>query len=331
MAPVLHGGSVCGRATGPILVAGAGAVGSVFGALLQRAGWSVTLLGRPAHLAAVEHRGLQVEGLFGAFVTSDLRLTDSPAGLQGPYAAILLTAKAYDTARIVRAVAPYLAHDGVVISLQNGLGNVEEAAQAVGPHRVIGGRVIFGAMLTGPGRVRVTVYAEPVMVGSPDPGRHPTLDADARRWAEFFAAAGIPSEYTDEIVPYLWSKVLYNAPLNPLGAVLGLTYGELAEDPELRTVMDGIIDEAYAVARARAVGLRWTSAESFRREFYGRLVPATASHRSSMLQDIERGRPTEVDAINGRVCEYGRDAGVSTPLNEAVTRLVRAKARCGRD
>ena len=107
---------------------------------------------------------------------------DTPDGLRGPYAAVLLTVKAYDTARMVRAVAPSLADDGVVISLQNGLGNVEEAAQAVGPQRVAGGRVIFGAILTDPGRVRVTVYAEPVMVGSPDPGRYPSLDANARRW-----------------------------------------------------------------------------------------------------------------------------------------------------
>ena len=319
---------------GSILVAGAGAVGSVFGAALQRAGWAVTLLGRPAHLAAIERQGLHVEGLFGTFAVPGLRLADAPSGLGGPYQAVLLTVKSYDTARMARAVAPYLADDGVVISLQNGLGNVEEAAQAVGPHRVAGGRVIFGAMLTDPGRVRVTVYAEPVMVGSPDPGRYPSLDASARRWAAAFAAAGIPSEYTDEIVAFLWSKVLYNAPLNPLGAVLGLTYGELAEDPELRRVMDAIIDEAYGVARARGVGLRWASAASFRREFYERLVPATAGHRSSMLQDIERGRPTEVDAINGRVCAYGRDVAVPTPLNAAVTRLVRAKAakaRCTTD
>ncbi len=323
-----------GTPAGPILVAGAGAVGSVFGALLQRAGCGVTLLGRPAHLTAIAQGGLQVEGLFGTFRTSGFRLAEAPAGLAGPYAAVLLTVKAYDTARVVQAAAPYLAHDGVVISLQNGLGNVEQAAQAVGPQRVIGGRVIFGAMLTDPGRVRVTVYAEPVMVGSPDPGRYPSLDAHARRWAEVFAGAGIPSAYTDDIIAYLWAKVLYNAPLNPLGAVLGLTYGELAEDPELRAVMDGIIDEAYAVARARAVRLRSASAEGFRREFYGRLVPATAGHRSSMLQDIERGRPTEIDAINGRIGEYGRALHIPTSLNDAVTRLVRAKVakvRCGRD
>jgi 2-dehydropantoate 2-reductase len=164
------------------------------------------------------------------------------------------------------------------------------------------------------------------MVGSPEPGRFTDLDAEARQWAEIFAEAGIPSEYTDEIVGYLWSKVLYNAPLNPLGALLGVTYGELSQDPGLRTIMDGIIHEAYAVARARGVGLRWKGADGFRREFYGRLVPATAGHRSSMLQDIERGRPTEIDAINGKICEYGRQSGVPTPLNDALARLVRAKA-----
>ena len=124
---------------------------------------------------------------------------------------------------------------------------------------------------------------------------------------------------------YLWSKVLYNAPLNPLGAILGLSYGALAANPDLRALMNGIIDEAHAVAVAHGVGLHWQTAEAFREEFYGRLVPATADHRSSMVQDIERRRPTEVEAINGRIWAYGRTAGVPTPLNQAMTRLMRAK------
>jgi 2-dehydropantoate 2-reductase len=181
-------------------------------------------------------------------------------------------------------------------------------------------------VVTDPGRVQVTVYAEPVMLGSLCPGRFVELDAAARRWAGVFAESGIPAEATDEILAYLWAKVLYNAPLNPLGAILGLTYGELARNRDLCVVMDGIIDETFAVARAQGVSLAWPTASGFRESFYGRLVPATASHRSSMLQDIERGRPTEIDAINGRVWEYGRASGIATPLNEMMTRLVRAKS-----
>ncbi len=318
------------RARERVLVAGAGAVGSVFGGLLCRAGWPVTLLGRAGHLHAIRQDGLWVSGLFGEHRISGLGLATDPEDLAGPYAAVLLTVKSYDTEAMARRVARHVAPDGVVISLQNGLGNIEEAARAVGPERVVGGRVIFGAVVTDPGRVRVTVYAEPVMLGSPWPGRFAALDAAARRWAGAFAAVGIPAETTDEILAYLWAKVLYNAPLNPLGAILGLTYGELAANSDLRVVMDGIIDETFAVARAQGVPLQWPTVSRFREAFYGRLVPATAGHRSSMLQDIERGRATEIDAINGRVWEYGRPAGIATPLNEMVTRLVRAKATQGR-
>ena len=294
--------------------------------MLCRAGWPVTLLGRSAHLAAIAERGLHIGGLWGEQTISGFELATDAGALEGSYAAVLLTVKAYDTATMARTIAPYLGPRGVVISLQNGLGNIEEATSAVGAERVVGGRVIFGAILTDPGSVQVTVYAEPVMLGSPHPGQHPALDAAAQRWARALSNAGIPCEHSDEIIAYLWSKVLYNAPLNSLGAVLGLSYGELAADPDLRAIMDRIVDEAHGVAQARGVALRWPSAAAFREEFYGRLVPATAGHRSSMLQDIDRGRPTEVEAINGRVWEYGRSAGVPTPVNEAMTRLVRAKA-----
>lgn len=311
----------------PILIAGAGALGSVFGGMLRRAGWPVTLLGRRVHLQAIERRGLSIGGLWGTHSVSGFSLATDSGELAGPYATVLLTVKAYDSASVVRLIAPHLAPHGVVISLQNGLGNTEEAAAVVGQERVLGGRVIFGAILAEPGRVQVTVYAEPVMLGSPAPSRHPALDAAAGRWARIFDEAGIPCRQTEEILGYLWAKVFYNAPLNPLGAILGLTYGDLAADADLRVLMDGIIEEAYAVAVARRVPLHWGSAAAFREAFYGRLVPATAAHRSSMLQDIERGRATEVDAINGRIWEYGRSAHVPTPLNAAVTRLVRATAR----
>jgi len=311
-----------------ILVAGAGALGSVVGGLLARAGFAVTLLGRRAHLAAVCARGLAVEGLFGAHRVSGLACATDPRELRGPYAAILLTAKAYDTRALAAAVAPHLAADGFLLSLQNGLGNVEAAAETVGAARVLGARVIFGAELVEPGRVRVTVYADPVLVGSPDPG-DPARRAAAVRWAAHLAAAGIPAEPTDDIVAALWAKVLYNAALNPLGALLGVPYGALPADPDTRAVMDAVIEEAFAVARAEGVALPWPDAAAYREAFYGRLVPSTAGHRSSMLQDIERGRPTEIDAINGQVVTRGAARGIPTPVDATLTRLVRARARRG--
>jgi 2-dehydropantoate 2-reductase len=307
-----------------ILVAGAGALGSVVGGLLAAAGFGVTLLGRREHVEAARS-GLLIEGLFGTHRVRGLASVTEASELRGPFAAIFLTVKAFDTAAMAAAVAPHLAPDGFLVSLQNGLGNVEAAERAVGQARVLGGRVIFGAELVGPGRVRVTVYADPVLLGSPDPSDRARQSA-AERWATALAAAGIPAEPTETLVAELWAKVLYNAALNPLGALLGVPYGDLPAHPDTRAIMDTVIEEAFAVARAEGVELRWPDAAAYRETFYGRLVPATAGHRSSMLQDIERGRPTEIDAINGQIAARGARRGLPAPVNATLTRLIRARA-----
>jgi 2-dehydropantoate 2-reductase len=284
------------------------------------------LLARPSHADAVRARGLTLEGLFGTHRVSGLRCVSDARELDGPYAAVLLTVKAYDTAAVVRAVGAHLAADGFLLSLQNGLGNLEAAAAVVGAERVLGARVIFGAEMPEPGRARVTVYADPVLVGSVDPDDGRRREA-AVRWAAHLAAAGVPSEPTDTLVAALWAKVLYNAALNPLGALLGVPYGALAEDPDTRAIMDDVIGEAFAVATADGVELPWPDARGYRDTFYGRLVPVTAAHRSSMLQDIERGRPTEIDAINGHVAVRAAARGMAAPANAMLTGLIHARVR----
>jgi 2-dehydropantoate 2-reductase len=309
-----------------ILVAGAGALGSVVGGLLARDGHRVTLLGRRPHMQAVARDGLLVDGLFGTHRVDGLTCVGHARALDGRYAVILLTVKAFDTAAAAAEVAPYLASDGVLVSLQNGLGNLEAAAHAAGAARVLGGRVIFGAELIRPGHARVTVFADPILIGAPD-ARDARLAAAAERWAAALDDAGVPTAATDRIVATLWEKVLYSAALNPLGALRGLTYGQLAADADGRAVMDRVIAEAFAVARAEGVALAWPDDAAYREVFYARLVPATAAHRSSMLQDLERGRRTEIDAINGAVAARGAARGVPAPANQALTHLVRARER----
>jgi 2-dehydropantoate 2-reductase len=312
-----------------VLIAGAGALGSVFGGFLRRAGHAVTLLGRPAHLDAVAANGLRIDGLWGRHVVHGLQVARSVADLSDTFDAVLITVKAYDTAATAAATAPRLAPHGVMISLQNGLGNAETLAAAVGPQRVLAGRVIFGAALRGPGRVRVTVYAEPVLLGPWQP--QAALDTHAHAWTERCARAGIPAAYCANIVAALWGKVLYNAALNPLGALLGVHYGALGAHADTRAVMDAVIDEVFAVARAEGVGLPWATPADYRAVFYARLLPSTFAHRPSMLQDLERGRRTEIDAINGEVWRRAAAHGIVTPVNELLTRLVRARESVARD
>ena len=169
----------------PVLVAGAGAVGSVIGGLLAARGWPVTLVGRPDHLDAIRRDGLRVEGLFGEHHVRGLECVTDVLALRGTFRIVLLTVKSWDTAAMAFAVEKRLAPDGHLLSLQNGLGNLERTAAIVGDRRVLGGRVIFGAEIVEPGRVRVTVEAAPVLIGSPDPddaARVAAAAAGRRRW-----------------------------------------------------------------------------------------------------------------------------------------------------
>jgi 2-dehydropantoate 2-reductase len=308
-----------------ILVAGSGALGSVIGGLLRKAGHDITLLGRALHLDAIDRDGLRIEGIWGEHLATGLRTTTDASRLAESFDAILVTVKSYHTREVARAMRARLVANGVVISLQNGLGNAEALVAEMGPERVLAARVIFGAEVVAPGRVRVTVYADPVLIGTWPPTADPQRRACARDWASRFAASGIPTEFTDDVASALWGKVLYNAALNPLGALLGVHYGALGENPQTRAIMDAVIAEAFSVALAEGVRLPWTSAADYCRVLYERLLPSTFLHRSSMVQDIERGRPTEIDAINGEVWRRGAARGLSTPANELLTRLIHAR------
>jgi len=302
-------------------VAGCGAIGSVFGCLLRKAGHEVTLLGRDWHLKAIRAGGLRMDGIWGDHLAEGFDLQTQPSDLTKLYDLILVTVKSYDTERVVQKVASRLKPNGIAVSLQNGLGNVETLAETFNPRRSFGTSVLVGARIPEPGMVRVTVQAAPVIVGPLDPASGDSMEK-SRLWAAILDQAGIPCQVTDQILSYIWAKVFYNAPLNALGALLQVHYGVLGEEPELKSIMDRIIDEAFRVADKKGIRLLWKSVEDYQELFYNELLPATFDHQSSMLQDLERGRATEINAINGQVWRYGEELGFRTPYNEVMTRLI---------
>jgi 2-dehydropantoate 2-reductase len=308
-----------------ILVMGAGAVGSAVGGFLGRSGHRVALVGRDPHMTAIREQGLRIEGIWGDHHVRGVRAFTSVRDVPSEhFDLVLITTKSYDTGDAAKQILPLLSEDSLVISLQNGLGNVEMISGIVGDDRTVGGRLIFGIKIPEAGRVEITVYADKVMLGSPS---HRVDLARLESIADAFTEAGIPAEATLEIEQFIWGKVFYNCCLNPLSALLELTYGELSEHPETRQIMTSVIEEIFTVAGAKGVALAWRSPLEYRDVLFGRLIPDTYAHQASMLQDVMRGKKTEIDALNGAIARLGRETGVPTPVNLVLTQLIKAKER----
>jgi len=243
---------------------------------------------------------------------------DVAGALSSPVDLLVVVVKAYATADALRwavgagAVGP----DTVALTLQNGLGNAEVLAAALGPERVLAGTTAQGATLLAPGQVRHggegPTHIAPWVPGGPAAAR-----ADAV--AALFTQAGLPTSVAPDPRPLLWAKLCVNCGINALTAILRVPNGGLLERPEARRLMELAAAEAGAVAAAEGVVL---PADPVERTVA--VARATGANRSSMLQDVERGRRTEVDAINGAVANRGRTAGVPTPVNAVLADLVLA-------
>lgn len=306
-----------------ILIMGAGAIGSVIGGLMAQAGHAVTLVGRPRHLEAIRANGLFIRGIWGEHQIHGLTLETDVAVIRGEAPdLILLCVKCYDTAEAVAAVAPLVGAHTVVCAYQNGLGNAETIADAVGWERTLVARAIFGVRIPTPGTAEVTVIAQPTAIGAWLPEGPVSRAQDI---AEAMAAAGLPSVYTDRIQTVLWSKVAYNCALNPLSALLDVPYGALAETEDTRAIMEEVVGEIYAVGAALGIALEPGTPSDYMKGFYAELLPPTAAHYASMREDFLRKRRTEIDALNGAIVEYGAAHEIDCPANRFLVRLVHAR------
>ena len=146
-----------------------------------------------------------------------------------------------------------------------------------------------------------------------------------KKVAQMFTEAGIRTQAVENIEQVIWTKALYNCALNPLGAFLGMTYGELAEGTQTKEYMDNILKEAYQVLRKKKIKLPWKSAQDYLLHFYKNLIPPTAAHYPSMLHDLQKKKRTEIDALNGAVVDYGNAVGFCLPFSEVLVHLVKFK------
>jgi 2-dehydropantoate 2-reductase len=311
--------------TSHFLIYGAGALGQALGCMLASDGNRVTLVLRDRFADVIKTHGLSVTGIFGDYhVEADaLHLNSSITGTEGShYDAVLLTTKSYDTRAAAEDLATLLNSSCPVVSMQNGCGNIEQLIELFGPERSFGARVITGFEIASPGRVRITVSADAVHLGAGIGGAIPEPAASI---AAAIDRAGLPCIAVEDVHQSLFAKLLYNCALNPLGAVLGVNYGALAKVSETRVLMNGIIDETFAVVSALGARLPWTHADQYKEFFYQTLIPATYDHRPSMLQDLENQKPTEVDGLVGYVSRHGREHNINTPYCDLLGGLIRFK------
>ena len=299
------------------VIVGPGALGSVLGAALADAGHELVLLGRPsAHLAALGKGGLLLTSRNGQTRRLHLTVTDDPETAAGADVVIVLV-KAGDTVAAMRGIAPHIGPGQTVVTLQNGLGNVARIRGVLGDRaRILPGTTSQAATRLGPGEVAHTGDG-PTLVGFGDAN-------DARmaaRIARVLSEAGWPAAATSDIERWIWHKAAVNAAINGLTALGGFVNGEIATDPNLLDSAELIAEEAASVARAQGIelgGMRRAVLET---------AMATEVNRSSMLQDIEAGRRTEVAAIHGAILAAGEESGVDTPAIRVVEALISAKER----
>jgi 2-dehydropantoate 2-reductase len=295
-----------------ILILGAGAVGLSVAAKLSCV-CDVHAVCRKKTAQAINNHGFMLTGIWGSG-TFRFSVSDSiPPAARYDY--IIITAKSRDTETLCREYAASI-HDTETVSLQNGIGNEEIISQYT--NRVIGGMIITGFEWQGDNAVYVSVEAGPAKLG-----RFPTgLDGPVQNLLEIMKNAGIPAEGAADVRAELWGKTLYNCALNPLGAIMGVPYGDLNQ-PAAWRIITGIVHEGFSVIHAEGIRLPWISAEHYLTFLKDVQLPATARHHSSMLQDLTRGRPTEIDFLNGAIVAKGAEHGIPTPINSCITDLVK--------
>lgn len=295
-------------------IIGTGAMACFFaGRLHARA--DVVLVGSwAAQIEAIRRDGLLVTELDGTTTRHWLRVSAEPAA-HHPVDLALCLVKSYQTPVAAARAAALLGPTAPVITLQNGIGNLEQLAAVVGADRATAGTTAVGATLVAPGVLR---HAGPGVTWLARPPAHAAvIDALADRLTH----AGLDVRCVADATGLIWGKAAVNAAINPLTALLGVPNGFLADDPDARRVLVAAAREAQAVAQALGITLPYDDAATAAMA----VARATADNRSSMLQDVQRGAPTEIDAICGAIGRAGAAAGVATPLNDRLLALVQAR------
>jgi 2-dehydropantoate 2-reductase len=296
------------------LIIGAGAMGGLFATLLAPLAATSLFTTNAEHAKTINLAGLSLTGMDGKIRHSPVKALTDPQQYGRCADLIILCTKARSTGQASSIAKQLLAKDGLMLTLQNGLGNLEQIQAAVGVSRAAAGITAQAATLLGPGQVRHAGSGPTVLAAGP--GQEKRIAAIA----SLFNQAGIPTSVTADGDALLWSKLIINVGINALTALLRVPNGTLAMVPECESIMAQAVAEAVAVARA--MGIKLTDEEPLER--VRQVCQVTSSNQSSMLQDILKGRPSEIEVINGAIVRKGAENGVPTPVNHLLTELIKA-------
>jgi 2-dehydropantoate 2-reductase len=294
-----------------IAVVGAGAVGGYFGGLLARAGAPVTMIGRPAFVEAVNRNGLFLDTL--QFQESVRVRASTEISAAAGAEIILFCVKTTDNAATASQLAPLIARGALVVSLQNGVDNVEQI-RAAANLEVLPAVVYVAASVPEPGKIK--------HVGRGDLTLGPKTET-TEHLAAIFVRAGIPCRISDNIAGELWTKLLWNCALNAISALGRVKYGQIAASDDARQVVRSLVEEVFAVAAAASI--RLVGVEDASAAFAGAIKVATqmSGALSSTAQDMLRGKHTEIDSLNGYISRRGEALGVPTAVNHALYTMIK--------
>lgn len=311
---------------------GAGSLGTILGAYITKAGEAIDLVNRnKAHVEALRTNGAHVTGTVEFTQKVNAIFPDEMTGL---YDIIFLMTKQQQNRQVVSMLKEHLADDGVIVTLQNGLPE-PEIAEIVGNQRVIGCTVAWGATLLGPGVSQLTSEPDSLSFSMGYVSdKEPNHAAEVKALLEKMGTVVLDTNF----IGSRWSKLLINASFSGMSAVCGSTFGEAAADKKSRRIVQGIIKECIDVCAKAEIRIEPVQGKDIVKllDYKGPvkkflsfvIIPiAIKKHallKASMLQDLEKGKLTEVDSINGAVCSMGRKVGVPTPLNDKVVELVHA-------
>jgi 2-dehydropantoate 2-reductase len=294
-----------------IAVVGAGAVGGYFGGMLARAGAPVVFIGRPAFVDAVKRNGLLLDTTqFKEHVKVEAS-SDLAAARDAEI--VLFCVKTTDTAATARALAPLLAKNALVVSMQNGVDNAEQIHAASGLH-ALAAAVYVAASVPSPGTVKHVGRGD-LVVGP--------KNVATERIAAVFERAGVPCKISDLLAAELWTKLVWNCGLNAVSALGKATYGDITANEDARQLVEGAVFEAIFVAKAAGVHLPLLDDPKAAMTGGYKIAQAMAATRSSTAQDMMRGKKTEIDSLNGFIVRKGRELHVPTPINHALFTLVK--------